>query len=83
LSSELDLKYEGYIVKETRVIARRAKMDAVKLSPDTDYAAIKGLSSEAVEKLNVVRPVTIGQAARIPGVRAADVALLMTKRAVQ
>jgi tRNA uridine 5-carboxymethylaminomethyl modification enzyme len=73
----LDIRYTGYIEKENRVIARNGRMDAVKLNPDLDYAGIPGLSAEAREKLRVVRPLTIGQAARIPGVRQGDIALLM------
>ncbi|MDR1900689.1 MAG: tRNA uridine-5-carboxymethylaminomethyl(34) synthesis enzyme MnmG [Treponema sp.] len=73
----LDIRYAGYIEKENRVIARSGRMDAVKLSPYLDYDGIQGLSAEAREKLRVVRPLTIGQAARIPGVRQGDIALLM------
>jgi tRNA uridine 5-carboxymethylaminomethyl modification enzyme len=73
----LDIKYAGYIEKETRNAARSAKMDAIKLDPAMDYRAIPGLSSEAREKLLQVRPLTVGQAARIPGVRQGDIALLM------
>jgi tRNA uridine 5-carboxymethylaminomethyl modification enzyme len=72
-----DNKYAGYIEKENRLAARNAKMDAIKLRPDLDYNAISGLSAEAREKLKKVRPLTIGQAARIPGVRQGDTALLM------
>jgi tRNA uridine 5-carboxymethylaminomethyl modification enzyme len=72
-----DIKYAGYIEKENRVIERNAKMDAVKLRPDLDYNGISGLSSESREKLKTVRPLTVGQAARIPGVRQGDIALLM------
>jgi tRNA uridine 5-carboxymethylaminomethyl modification enzyme len=73
----LDIKYAGYIEKENRAVAKAAKMDAIKLSPDMDYAALSGLSSEAREKLIAVKPLTVGQAARIPGVRQGDIALLM------
>ncbi|MDR0403574.1 MAG: tRNA uridine-5-carboxymethylaminomethyl(34) synthesis enzyme MnmG [Treponema sp.] len=72
-----DNKYAGYIEKEKRLAARNAKMDAIKLRPDLDYGAITGLSAEAREKLKKVRPLTLGQAARIPGVRQGDTALLM------
>jgi tRNA uridine 5-carboxymethylaminomethyl modification enzyme len=73
----LDIKYAGYIEKEARSAAKTAKMDAIKLDKDLDYAAITGLSAESREKLKTLRPLTVGQAARIPGVRQGDIALLM------
>jgi tRNA uridine 5-carboxymethylaminomethyl modification enzyme len=73
----LDIKYAGYIEKEQRAAARSAKMDAIRLAADLDYAALTGLSAEAREKLRAVRPLTVGQAARIPGLRQGDIALLM------
>ena len=73
----LDNKYGPYIEKEKRMSARFAKMEGIKLSADLDYSTIRGLSSEAQEKLSRVKPLTVGQAARIPGVRQGDVALLM------
>jgi tRNA uridine 5-carboxymethylaminomethyl modification enzyme len=73
----LDIKYAGYIEKENRAAAKLSKMEAIKLDPALDYAAIRGLSSEAREKLQTVKPLTVGQAARIPGVRQGDIALLM------
>jgi tRNA uridine 5-carboxymethylaminomethyl modification enzyme len=73
----LDAKYAGYIEKEKKAAARLSKMDAVKLDAGLDYAAIGGLSAESREKLARVRPLTLGQAARIPGVRQGDIALLM------
>ena len=73
----LDEKYAGYIEKEIRFAAKAAKMDAIKLNPNTDYSAINGLSAEAKEKLQSVKPLNVGQAARIPGVRQGDIALLI------
>ena len=73
----LDIKYAGYIEKEKRNAAKIAKMDAIKLDPALDYAALSGLSAESREKLKTVKPLTVGQAARIPGVRQGDIALLM------
>ena len=73
----LDQKYAGYIEKENRIIARSAKMERIKLSSDLNYFSIAGLSAEAKEKFSKVRPQTVGQAARIPGIRQGDVALLM------
>jgi len=73
----LDQKYAGYIEKENRIIARNAKMERVKLDPRLNYSTLEGISAEAREKLNKVRPLTVGQAARIPGIRQGDIALLM------
>jgi tRNA uridine 5-carboxymethylaminomethyl modification enzyme len=73
----LDIKYAGYIEKENRFAAKAAKMDAIKLDPGMDYSAISGLSIEAREKLQSVKPLSIGQAARIPGVRQGDIAVLI------
>ncbi|MDR2471608.1 MAG: tRNA uridine-5-carboxymethylaminomethyl(34) synthesis enzyme MnmG [Treponema sp.] len=73
----VDQKYAGYIEKENRIIARSAKMERVRLDPALDYRTVTGLSAEAREKLAAVRPRTVGQAARIPGVRQGDLALLM------
>ncbi|GHV82845.1 tRNA uridine 5-carboxymethylaminomethyl modification enzyme MnmG [Spirochaetia bacterium] len=72
----LDIKYAGYIEKELRTVQRLEKMEAVKLAPNFDYNEVKGLSAESKEKLNRVRPITLGQAGRIPGVRQGDIALL-------
>jgi tRNA uridine 5-carboxymethylaminomethyl modification enzyme len=73
----LDIKYAGYIEKEKRFAAKTAKMDAIKLDPVADYSAISGLSAEAREKLQAVKPLNVGQAARIPGVRQGDIAVLI------
>ena len=73
----LDIKYSGYIEKEKRFAAKAAKMDAIKLDPNMDYTNVTGLSMEAREKLKAVKPLNVGQAARIPGIRQGDIALLM------
>ena len=73
----LDIKYAGYIEKENRAAAKLAKIDAVKLPSTIDYSQVTGLSAEAKEKLKTIRPLTIGQASRIPGIRQGDIALLM------
>jgi tRNA uridine 5-carboxymethylaminomethyl modification enzyme len=72
----LDLRYEGYVAKEERLSARLGKLDGTRLAADFDYSAVPGLSSESVEKLSSARPLTLGQASRIPGVRPSDAALL-------
>jgi tRNA uridine 5-carboxymethylaminomethyl modification enzyme len=73
----LDIKYSGYIEKEKRAAAKLAKTEAVKIPPGMDYSSLTGLSAEAREKLKAVQPITLGQAARIPGIRKGDIALLM------
>ncbi len=79
----LDLRYEGYVAKEERLSARLGKLDATRLRADFDYAAVPGLSSESVEKLLAYRPLSLGQASRIPGVRPSDVALLAVRIAAR
>lgn len=78
----LDLRYEGYVVKEERLSARLGKLDAMRIAPGFDYAAVPGLSSESVEKLCAARPLSLGQASRVPGVRPSDVALLAVRVAL-
>jgi tRNA uridine 5-carboxymethylaminomethyl modification enzyme len=77
-TASLDVKYAGYIEKERRVIDRRANLEKIKLPPGMDYANLAGLSAESREKLKQVRPLTIGQASRISGIRQGDIALLVT-----
>ena len=74
---EIQIKYEGYIKKQMAQVERFQKLEERKLPGDMDYGAIKGLSAEAREKLERVRPASIGQAARIAGVTPADVSVLL------
>jgi len=74
---ETQIKYEGYIAKEQQQVERMRRMEAWRLPPDLDYAALTGLSMEAREKLSAIRPETLGQASRISGVSPADIAVLM------
>ena len=73
----LDAQYEGYIDKQAAHIARFSAMERRALPADTDYAAIEALRIEARQKLNAVRPRSLGQASRIPGVSPGDIAVLM------
>ncbi len=73
---ENDIKYSGYIVKHDKLLRRRSHLDHLELPPALDYMGIKALSYEAREKLNRMRPSTLGQAGRIDGVRAGDLAVL-------
>ena len=74
---EIDIKYEGYIVRQDAQISRFKKMEHVKIPGYIDYSRINGLSNEAREKFAHVQPQSIGQAARISGVRNSDVTVLM------
>ncbi|GMO41047.1 MAG: tRNA uridine-5-carboxymethylaminomethyl(34) synthesis enzyme MnmG [Termitinemataceae bacterium] len=78
----LDVKYSGYIEKEKHAVERLEKMEQIKLDADCDWQSVNGLSAESKEKLSKVRPLTIAQAARIPGIRQADIALLMIRSRV-
>ena len=74
---EIHAKYEGYIAKQKLEVERALKLEN-KLIPDhIDYHEIKELSLESIEKLDKVRPNSIGQASRISGVSPADVNVLM------
>lgn len=75
--AEIFAKYEGYITKQRQEVERFMKLENKRLPDDIDYRAIKELSSEAVEKLDKVRPANIGQASRISGVSPADISVLM------
>ncbi len=73
---EIDLKYEGYVKRAAERADRARRMEAVALPADLDYATVHGLSAEARERLARIRPETLGQAARVPGVTAAAVGVL-------
>ena len=75
--AELQIKYEGYIEKEKEMAERMVDLEEMPLKADFDYAKIGSLSSESREKLNRLRPRTIGQASRISGVSPADISVLI------
>lgn len=79
---ETSLKYEGYLSKSRAQIERAKKLEEKKLPPDIDYSKIGGLRLEAREKLDRVRPLTLGQAGRISGVNPADITVLMVYMAM-
>ena len=76
-TAEASVKYEGYISKSRAQIERARKLNDKALPPDINYSEIQGLRLEAREKLERVRPLTLGQAGRISGVNPADVTVLM------
>ncbi len=75
--AEIDIKYSGYLARQEQQIEQVRRQEQRALSPSLDYNAITTLSSEARERLSAVRPVSLGQAARIPGVSPADVNALL------
>ncbi len=79
LTAEIDVKYEGYIKRELAEANRQRSLENVKLPEDIRYSEISGLRTEAVEKLEAIRPVNLGQASRISGVNPADISVLLIK----
>jgi tRNA uridine 5-carboxymethylaminomethyl modification enzyme len=76
---EVEVKYAGYVARQADEVARAARMDEVPIPSSLDFAVISGLRSEARERLRAFRPITVGQASRIAGVTAADVAVLLVR----
>lgn len=76
-SAEVQIKYKGYIDRERQNVEKMQRLENIKLKSDFDYSSILALSTEARQKLERQRPVTLGQAARIPGVSPADVNVLL------
>jgi len=73
---ELNIKYEGYIVKAEKEAKKLIDLENKKIPEDIDYEKIKNLASEAKQKLSEIRPTSIGQALRISGVNPADITIL-------
>ena len=74
---EVSIKYEGYIESERKEAIKFRKLEDIKLNKDTDYSNMDGLRLEARQKLNAVKPLTIGQASRISGVNPSDISILV------
>ncbi|MCI6886131.1 MAG: tRNA uridine-5-carboxymethylaminomethyl(34) synthesis enzyme MnmG [Lachnospiraceae bacterium] len=73
----INIKYEGYLKRQQQQVAQFKKLESKKLDPDFDYSTVKSLRREAVQKLNQLKPVSIGQASRISGVSPADISVLL------
>lgn len=73
----MQAKYSGYIDRQREEIERQRRHEETRLPDDIDYGDVRGLSSEVRQRLKDVRPATIGQAARVPGVTPAAVSLLL------
>lgn len=75
---EAEIKLEGYIQRQALEIARLRKTETLMIPPHTDYRTIPGLSSEVIEILNRIKPLSLGQACRLPGLTPAAISILMT-----
>jgi tRNA uridine 5-carboxymethylaminomethyl modification enzyme len=74
---EIQIRYEGYIDRQKKQVEEFTRLEKKKLSADIDYAQIHGLRLEAQQKLNAMKPLSIGQASRISGVSPADISVLL------
>jgi len=75
--AEINIKYKGYIEKEKENIAKLQRMENIKIPDDFDFSKVASLSSEALQKMNNIRPKNIAQASRISGVSPADINVLL------
>ena len=73
----IQLKYEGYIKRQMQQVKQFKKLENKKLYVDFDYSKVKGLRKEAMQKLNLYKPMSVGQASRISGVSPADISVLV------
>ena len=75
--ANIQIKYEGYIKQQLNQVGQFKKLEKRKLPVDLDYSEIKGLRLEAIQKLNAIKPESIGHASRITGVSPADISVLL------
>jgi len=75
--AEIEIKYEGYIQRQQKEVERFRNMERMKIPPEFDYMTIRGLSNELREKLSSVKPISVGQASRVPGITPAALSTLM------
>ena len=76
-AAEVLVKYEGYIARERVIADKLRRLEDVAIPEDTDFDALKNISTEGRQKLGRIRPKTIGQASRIPGISPSDVNILL------
>ena len=76
LQAEVEIKYAGYIERQTEMVQRFKKIENVRLPEDLDYSEITGLSREVREKLIRIKPRSLGQASRIAGITPAAISIL-------
>ncbi len=73
----IQIKYEGYITRQLKQVEQYKKLEGKKLKPDFDYSKVKGMRKEAIQKMNLYKPLSVGQASRISGVSPADISVLL------
>ena len=75
--AEIDIKYDGYIRRQLKQVEQFRKLEQKRIPEDLDYEKIPSLRLEAVQKLKLCKPISIGQASRISGVSPADLSVLL------
>ena len=78
-TAQILIKYEGYIRRQKAQVEKIRKLESIRLPQDLDYASLGGLRLEAIQKLNALRPESIGQASRISGISPADLSVLLIR----
>ena len=73
----IQIKYEGYITRQLKQVEQYKKLEGKKLKRDFDYSEVKGMRKEAIQKMNLYKPLSVGQASRISGVSPADISVLL------
>jgi tRNA uridine 5-carboxymethylaminomethyl modification enzyme len=73
----LEEKYDGYIKRQQSQVERFQRLESMRIPSQFDYDAVDGISTESRQKLKEIRPVSVGQASRVSGVRSSDIAVLM------
>jgi tRNA uridine 5-carboxymethylaminomethyl modification enzyme len=74
---EIEVKYEGYIQRQLREVEKFKSLEKIKVPPGFDYTGVHGLSNELREKLSTIKPISLGQASRIPGITPAAISIIM------
>jgi tRNA uridine 5-carboxymethylaminomethyl modification enzyme len=74
---EIEVKYEGYIQRQLREVEKFKSLEKIKFPPGFDYTGVHGLSNELREKLSTIKPISLGQASRIPGITPAAISIIM------
>jgi len=73
---EIDVKYEGYVRRQSEQISQAERNEQMPIPPDVDYLTIPGLRSETRQKLNALKPESIGRASRVSGVTPSDLSII-------